>query len=79
MTFEAPFERITIEGGTMSGKPCVRGLRITVEQVLDLLATYPDRAQIFRGYPDLEEEDLRQSLAFARANLAETAFHGHVA
>ena len=79
MTFEAPFERITIEGDKMGGKPCVRGLRITVEQVLDLLATYPSRTQILSDYPDLEEEDLRQSLAFARANLADTTFHGYVA
>lgn len=64
-----PFDRITIEPGKMGGQPCVRGLRITVRRVLDLLATYPERGDLFTDYPDLEEEDLRQVLAFAAATL----------
>ena len=43
-------------------KPFIRGMRITVRRVLDILATYPQRQDIFREYPFLEEEDLRQAL-----------------
>jgi uncharacterized protein (DUF433 family) len=69
VTLKAPFDRITIEPGKMGGKPCVRGLRISVENVLEIIASYPDRKVLFENYPDLEEEDLRQALAFAAANL----------
>lgn len=69
MTFRAPFDRITVEPGKMGGQPCIRGMRITVRRVLELLATYTDRADLLREYPDLEEDDLRQALAFAAANL----------
>ena len=53
----------------MSGQPCIRGLRLTVRRVLELIATYRDRGELLREYPDLEEEDLRQALQFAAANL----------
>lgn len=69
MTLKAPFDRITIEPGKMGGKPCIRGLRISVENVLDIVASYPERSQLFQNYPDLEEEDLRQALGFAAATL----------
>ncbi len=65
MTLDKPFDRTTIEEGKMSGQPCIRGMRITVRRVLLLLAHIPDRAEIFRQYPDLEEKDLQQALAFA--------------
>lgn len=38
------------------------------------VATYPDRAELFRNYPDLEEEDIRQALEFAAANLADEVY-----
>ena len=79
MTFEKPFDRITIEEGKMNGQPCIREMRITVAQVLAILAAYPDRAQIFENYPDLEEEDLKQALAFASENLAHTGFQMRIA
>ena len=66
MTLQPPFDRIKIEPGKMGGKPCIRGLRITVRNVLDIVASYPDREKLFENYPDVEEEDLRQALAFAR-------------
>ena len=69
MTLKAPFDRITIEPGKMGGKPCIRGLRISVENVLSILASYSDRRELFEDYPDLEEDDLRQALAFAAASL----------
>ncbi len=69
MTFKAPFDRITIEPGKMGGKPCIRGLRISVETVLNIVASYSDRRELFENYPDLEEEDLKQALAFAAASM----------
>jgi uncharacterized protein (DUF433 family) len=63
------FDRITIEPAKMNGQPCVRGLRLTVRRVLELIATYPDRTELFREFPDLTEEDLAQVLAYAAAQL----------
>ena len=56
---------ITIEPGKMGGKPCVRGLRITVYDVLDYLASGMSEAEILVDFPDLTSEDLRACLAFA--------------
>jgi uncharacterized protein (DUF433 family) len=79
MTSEYPFDRITIEAGMMEGRPCIRGMRITVRRLFDLLATYPDRAELFREFPALEEEDLRQAPAFASANLEDILSEERVA
>jgi len=49
----------------MNGEPCIRHLRLTARRVLGLLATYPDREELRREYPELDEEDFRQALAFA--------------
>ncbi len=62
-------DRITSDPGTMSGQPCVRHMRLTVRRVLEALATYPDRADLLREYPELEPEDIRQVLAYAAASL----------
>jgi uncharacterized protein (DUF433 family) len=64
-----PFDRITSRPDRMNGQPCVRDLRLTVRRVLEALATYPDRAELFREYPELEPEDLRQVLGFAATAL----------
>jgi len=64
-----PFDRITVEPGKCGGKPCVRGMRITVRRVLELLAIYPDRAALLAEYPFLEPEDLQQALRFAAATV----------
>ncbi len=64
-----PFDRITIDPGKMSGQPCVRGLRLTVRRVLDLIAIYPDRTELFHEFPELTQEDLNQVLAYAGAQL----------
>ena len=61
------FDRITVEPGKCGGKPCIRGMRITVRRVLELLATHPDRAALLAEYPFLEPEDLQQSLRYAAA------------
>jgi len=61
------FDRITVEAGKCGGKPCIREMRITVRQVLELLATYPDRAALMAEYPYLESEDLLQALRYSAA------------
>jgi uncharacterized protein (DUF433 family) len=58
-------DRITIEPGKRGGKPCIRGLRITVYDVLDYLAAGMTEAEILRDFPDLTPEDIRACLAFA--------------
>ena len=58
-------DRITIEAGKRGGKPCVRGLRITVYEVLDYLAGGMTEGEIIADFPDLELEDIRACLAFA--------------
>jgi len=62
-------ERITIDPARMNGQPCIRGMRLTVRRVLEALAIYPDRGELRKEYPELEEEDIRQSLAYAAAHL----------
>jgi uncharacterized protein (DUF433 family) len=61
------FDRITVEPEKCGGKPCIRGMRITVRRVLELLATYPNRTDLFEEYPFLEETDLQQALRYAAA------------
>jgi uncharacterized protein (DUF433 family) len=56
---------ITIEPGKRSGKACIRGLRITVHDVLDYLAGGMTPEQILADFPDLTETDIRACLAFA--------------
>jgi uncharacterized protein (DUF433 family)/predicted nucleic acid-binding protein len=63
------FDRITVDPARMNGEPCVRDLRLTVRRVLEALATYPDREELKREYPELEDEDIRQALAFAAGML----------
>lgn len=58
-------ERITIEPDKRGGKPCIRGLRITVYDVLSYLASGMTEAEILADFPDLEPDDIRASLAFA--------------
>ena len=65
----AGFDRITIDPKQMNGQPCVRGMRLTVRRVLEIIALYADRAELFREFPELEEDDLKQVLEFAAANL----------
>src|SRR5580700_292672 len=60
-------DRITTDPARMSGEPCIRNLRLTLRRVLEALAIYPDRAELKREYPELEDEDIRQALAFAAA------------
>ncbi|MBI3400257.1 MAG: DUF433 domain-containing protein [Acidobacteria bacterium] len=56
---------ITIETGKRGGKPCIRGLRITVSDVLDYLASGMSEDEVLRDFPDLTHEDIRACFAFA--------------
>ena len=63
------FDRLTRNPEVLNGQPCIRNLRISVRRVLELLALYDDREELFREYPELEEQDLKQSLEYAAASL----------
>ena len=58
-------DRITVEPGKRGGKPCIRGLRITVSDVLEYLASGMSEDEILSDFPDLEREDIRAVLAYA--------------
>ncbi len=60
-------ERITITAGVRSGKPCIRGTRVTVYDVLEYLAGGMSEDQILADFPSLVREDIRAVLAFAAA------------
>jgi uncharacterized protein (DUF433 family) len=57
--------RITFDPNVMGGKPCIRGLRVTVGAIVGLVAAGYSAADILRAYPYLEEEDIREALAYA--------------
>jgi len=56
---------ITLEPGKRSGQPCIRGLRMTVTDVLDYLASGMSQEEILKDFPDLNPDDIRACLAFA--------------
>ncbi len=58
-------DRITTSPARMNGQPCIRNLRLTVRRVIELLATYPDRAELCREFPSLDDEDIKQALVYA--------------
>src|SRR5207248_8716028 len=60
------FDRITWNPAQMNGQPCVRGMRLTVRRVVEAVALYPNRDDLFRNYPELEPEDIQQALGFRR-------------
>ena len=62
-------DRITVNPARMNGQPCIRDLRLTVRRVVELVALYPDRTELKAEFPQLEDEDIRQALAYAAAIL----------
>lgn len=66
-----PIDRITHDPTVMGGKPCIRGLRVTVGTILGLLATGATRERILQAYPYLEPEDIDAVLAYAAWRLEE--------
>ncbi len=65
------FDRITIDPNQMAGVPCIRGRRIPVATVVGLIAEGLTFAQVIEEHPDLEREDIAQSLKFAAESLFE--------
>jgi uncharacterized protein (DUF433 family) len=66
-------DRITWNSNQINGQPCIRGMRLTVRRVVEAVSIYSNREDLFRNYPELEPEDVRQALAFAAANLEDSA------
>ena len=65
------FARITINPNLMGGRACIRGMRITVSLVVNLVANGMSADEIVREYPDLEPEDIREALSYASALASE--------
>jgi uncharacterized protein (DUF433 family) len=68
------FERITFDQKVMGGKACIRGMRVTVSLVINLVANGMNTEEIIEAYPYLQPDDIRQALRFA-AWLAEETVH----
>jgi uncharacterized protein (DUF433 family) len=73
------FDRITWNPNQMNGQPCIRGMRLTVRRVIEAASIYPNRDDLFRNYPELDPEDVRQALAFAAESLEDSAVETPVA
>jgi uncharacterized protein (DUF433 family) len=71
--------RITLDSEVMGGKPCIRGLRVTVGTIVGLLAAGHSNNEILKAYPYLEEEDIQQSLAYAAWRVEELELPLYVA
>ena len=61
--------RITIEPGKCGGRPCIRGMRIRVVDILQMLAGGSSEAEILQDFPDLESDDIKAALAYAAATM----------
>lgn len=59
------FSRITRSPGVMGGKPCIRGMRVTVGAIVGLVAAGHSNSEILQAYPYLEEDDIREALRYA--------------
>ena len=59
------FDRITFDPNLMGGRACIRGMRITVSLILNLISNGMTAQEIVKEYPYLEEEDIRQALQYA--------------
>lgn len=68
------FDRITFDSNIMGGKACIRGMRITVSLILNLVANGMNTEEIVDAYPYLEDEDVHQALQYA-VWLAEDSVH----
>ena len=66
------FPRITLDPAVMGGKACIRGLRVTVGMLVGLVAAGHSHDEILKAYPYLEEQDIREALAYAAWRLQES-------
>ena len=71
MNDQALLRRITVNPAIFGGKPIIRGMRISVELILSLLAQGETEETILADYPDLERDDVRACLAYAHAVIAQ--------
>jgi uncharacterized protein (DUF433 family) len=62
-------DRITTNPNRMNGQPCIRNLRLTVRRVIELLAAYPNREELRQEFPEMEDEDITQTLIFVSSYL----------
>jgi uncharacterized protein (DUF433 family) len=62
-------DRITVDPARMNGQPTIRNMRLTVRRVIELVALYLDTNELRREYPELEDEHIRQALAYAAMHL----------
>lgn len=62
---ERNFNRITFDSNQMNGQPCIRGMRLTVKRILEIVSIYQSRQEIFQEFPELEEDDIKQALEYA--------------
>jgi uncharacterized protein (DUF433 family) len=67
--------RVTVDGGQCGGRPCLRGLRIRVTDVLDLLAAAATREEILADYPLLEDADITAALEYAARQTDHAVLH----
>jgi len=58
-------DRITLDPAVMGGKPCIRGMRVTIGMIVGMIASGHDQAEILALYPYLEPEDIAQALSYA--------------
>lgn len=65
------FTRITVDPEKMGGVPCIRGLRIPVAAVVEMVAEGMNEGEILKAYPDLEPEDVREALRYAAVAVRE--------
>jgi uncharacterized protein (DUF433 family) len=65
------FDRITADPAVLGGKPCIRGMRLSVQRLLEILSETASWNDLREDYPEIEEEDIRQALAFAAAMLGD--------
>ncbi len=65
-------DRITIDPNVMGGKPCIRGMRVTVGTIIGLLSAGHSEERILKAYPYLEPDDIREALAYAMWRVEES-------
>lgn len=58
-------DRINSNPNRMNGQACIRNMRLTVRRVLELLALYPDRNELYQEFPELQDEDIHQARTYA--------------
>lgn len=68
------FPRITIDHDQMDGVPCIRGLRIPVATVVDMVADGMNESEILEAYPDLEPGDIQEALRYASSGVVERSY-----